>query len=218
MQHLAYRVSAWVERHPLARFVVSVIALLPACFLIWYFLSAFLAGPAILLADGVLTAWLPDLVAGTRQEDAQFVVLSVLGEVNGGFRAAEEAGNQLGYAINTRTLSYSIPFFSALYFATPQRAGLAAFAWALLGLWLLLAIGLVSTALKDLMLGLGPLLLESPGVPPGDLIALLYQFSVLMVPPLAPVALWAYIAADSPAFRALFALAARPDQARDSAS
>ena len=33
-------------------------------------------------------------------------------------------------------------------------------------------------------------LLEAPGAPPGDLIALTYQFNLLLMPTLAPVCLW----------------------------
>jgi hypothetical protein len=210
------RVQLWLANRPLLRFLFGVVALLPACFLIWYFFGAFLAGPAAALANLVLTTWLPDLVVSAHLDGTRLVVMSTLVEVEGGMQVGGSAEEAIGYAINTRTLSYSLPFFAALYFATPHRGGLGSFAWSLLTLWLLLAVGLVATALKDLMLALGPVLIERPGMLPGDAIALLYQFSVLMVPPLAPVVLWAYVAADAPAFRELFALAGRPAQARDS--
>ena len=212
---LVDRLRLWFEHRPLLRFVLAVFALLPACFLAWYALGVVIAGPSVMLADFVLGLWLPDVIESTRLEGTQLVVLSHYGETGGRFGPAEAMGNQLGYPINTRTLSYSIPFFSALYFATPQRGGMGSYAWALLGLWLLLAAGLVATAAKDLMLGLGTLFLDQPYVPPTDAIALAYQFSVLMVPPLAPVLLWAYVAAESPAFRALFSAVRRPLQARD---
>jgi hypothetical protein len=65
------------------------------------------------------------------------------------------------------------------------------------------------------MLGMGEVFLARDGVPPADAIALAYQFSTLMVPPLAPVLLWAWTAGDSAAFRGLFTAVKSPDQAAD---
>ncbi|MFK8041467.1 exosortase H-associated membrane protein [Congregibacter sp.] len=201
---------AYLEHRPLLRFTLIVFALLPACFLVWYFLGNFIAAPAVVLVEPVLIAWLGDTVASVGLQGTDLLIMSNYGEDGGRIMAAEQAGNQLGYTINTRTLSYSIPFFTALHLATPMRASWEKFAWCLLGLWILLALGLISTALKDLMLGLGAAFMESEAVPPTDIIALAYQFSTLMVPPLAPVLLWAYTAKDSPTFIGLLPEAIRP--------
>jgi hypothetical protein len=82
-------------------------------------------------------------------------------------------------------------------------------------LWMLLAAGIVATVLKDFMLTMGPAFLEVAAVPPADAIALAYQFSTLMVPPLAPVVLWAYAASESPAFLSLLPSSLRPAQTSD---
>ena len=172
---LLARARARLATRPLLRFVALVIALLPACFGIWYAFGAFFAAPAILLAKPILLGWMPGLVEAVELRDAQLMVLSAYGEIGGKLAPAEAAGNQLGYPVNTRALSYSIPFFAALHFATPQRGGLDRFGWGLLVLWLLLAAGIVATTLKNLLLGLGGLFLEAPGVPPPDLVALAYN-------------------------------------------
>ncbi|WOJ95757.1 exosortase H-associated membrane protein [Congregibacter brevis] len=203
---------AYLEHRPLLRFMLTVFALLPACFLVWYFLGNFVAAPAVVLVEPVLIAWLGDTVASVGLRDTDLLIMSNYGEDGGHIMAAERAGNQLGYTIDTRTLSYSIPFFTALHIATPMRASWEKFAWCLLGLWTLLAVGLISTALKDLMLGLGATFMETEAVPPTDIIALAYQFSTLMVPPLAPVLLWAYTAKASPTFIGLLPEALRPAQ------
>ncbi|EAQ97913.1 exosortase H-associated membrane protein [Congregibacter litoralis] len=200
----------YLANRPLLRFALAVFALLPACFLAWYFLGNFIAAPAIVLVKPVLLGWLGDTVASVALQGTDLLVMSHYGEDGGSIMKAELAGNQLGYTINTRTLSYSIPFFAALHFSTPMRAGWEKFSWCLLALWLLLAAGLISTVLKDLMLGLGTDFMDREPVPPADIIALLYQFSTLMVPPLAPVLLWAYTAKDSPAFIGLLPVALRP--------
>jgi hypothetical protein len=171
-----------------------------------------------MLADPLLSVWLGDSVASVALNGTEMLVISRYGENDGELMSAAVAGNQLGFPINTRTLSYSIPFFAALHFATPMRSGWDRFAWSLLLLWLLLAIGLVSTVLKDMMLSLGALFMENGRVPPADLIALAYQFSTLMVPPLAPVILWAYSAKDSPTFLSLLPDTLRSESTGDPGS
>lgn len=195
---------------PLLRFAFTVLALLPACFVVWYFLGAFVAAPAVMLAKLLLLNWLPSLVASVSLEGTDMLVLSSYGETKGQLLSAAAAGNQLGFPINTRALSYSIPFFTALHFATPGRGSIDRFAWCLLALWLLLAVGLVATTTKELMLSLGPVFMSTPWTPATDAVALIYQFSTLMVPVLAPVILWAYSAKDSPAFLGLLPSSLRP--------
>lgn len=207
----------WLARRPLLRFCCAVFALLPACFLAWYILGNFLAAPAVVIVEPILTTWLSHTVASASLQGTDLLVLSTYGETGGQLMPAEQAGNQLGYPINTRTLSYSIPFFTALHLATPMRGSWEKFAWCLLALWGLLAIGLLCTTLKDLMLGMGATFMDLEAVPPTDIIALLYQFSTLMVPPLAPVLLWAYTAKNSPVFIALLPPGLRPDHSNEAA-
>lgn len=204
--------------HPLLRFALTVLALLPACFIVWYFLGAFVAAPAVVVVEPLLTIWLPELVESVALQGTDMLVTSTYGEDQGRLMSAAAAGNQLAYPINTRALSYSIPFFTALYFATPGRGGLDRFSWCLLGLWALLALGLLATVCKELMLSLGSLYLDHSLTPSADVTALLYQFSVLMVPALAPVVFWAYSARDSSAFAALLPAALRSSAEGDAPS
>ncbi|MEE4278186.1 MAG: exosortase H-associated membrane protein [Halieaceae bacterium] len=212
---LLARLGLWLERRPLLRFVLSVAALLPAMFGIWYAAGAALSAPAALLAESVLQLWIPEFVAQFQRNGAVLTVVSSYGEAAGAFFPAEEVGNRIGFSVNTRILSYSMPFFAALYFSTPLRGGLDRFAWGFITLWLLLAVGIVATVLKDFMLTMGAAFLDNASVPTADIIALAYQFSTLMVPPLAPVLLWAYAASDSPAFSALLSSAPRPAHSSD---
>jgi hypothetical protein len=205
----------WLGKRPLVRFTVAVLALLPACFAVWYVWGAYFALPSLLIAKPVLLAWLGESIASVTLQGTDMTVLLRYGESNGAILPAQVAGNQIGHSINTRILSYSIPFYLALYFATPLRSGWTGFLWCLMALCLLIAIGLVVTELKNLAFGLPPELLASAAFPPTDAIALAYQFSTLMVPPLAPVLLWAYTAMDSPAFLALLPESFRPAQASE---
>lgn len=188
---------------PLLRFALTVLALLPMCFIAWIYLGTLLAAPAVLLVKIISTNWLTGFVTAVQLDGTVMLALSSLGEENGVIAPAQDIGNQLAIRMDTRTLSYSVPFYAALHFSTPMASSLERFARSLVILWILLFLGLLATLLKDLMLGLGEQFLSTPGVPPAEVIALGYQFSTLLVPPLAPILLWAFSARDVPAFREL---------------
>ena len=174
------------------RFFGFVVLLLPAAFIIWHALGSVVAAPVVWVAGELLQWWLPEMVSEVTLEGTRMIISAAVGELDGAILPVSEAGNQLAFQLDTRTLTYSIPFYAALHFATPMESTLERFARGLLILWLLIVIGLVCTALKDLMLTLGETFFALPTVPPASAIALTYQFSVLMVPPVAPVLLWAF--------------------------
>lgn len=187
-----------------ARFFGLVLLLMPVTFVAWYALGSLLAAPAVWLSSLILGHWFPELIASVTLQDTQMMVMATLGEVDGRLLPAEEAGYQLGLPVDTRVLSYSIPFYTALHFATPMPASWERFARALLVLWLLVIVGLVSTTLKNFMLTFGDRLLGLPQAPPADIIALAYQFNTLIVPPLAPIMLWGLAVRNTPVMRSLF--------------
>jgi hypothetical protein len=208
----------WLEKRPLLKFVLGVIALLPASFVVWYFLGGYLAVPAVMVAKPVLLAWLGGSIDSVVLQGTDMLVATGYGDAGGRVVAAEVAGNRLAYPVNTRVLSYSLPFYAALHFATPMASSWTRLGWNLLWLWLLLALGLISTTLKDLVFAVGPVFRAAETVPPTEIVALLYQLSTLMVPALGPVVLWAYAAKDSPTFISLLPQALRPAQDRDASS
>ena len=55
---------------------------------------------------------------------------------------------------------------------------------------LIIAFDLPSILGEDLLLMSGMAFLDAPDAPPADLIVLMYQFNVLLMPTLAPVCLW----------------------------
>ncbi len=187
-----------------ARFFGLVLLLMPVTFVAWYALGSLVAAPAVWLSSVVLDTWFPELIASVTLNDTQMMVMATLGEVDGRFLPAEEAGYQLGLPVDTRVLTYSIPFYAALHFATPMPGSWERFARALLVLWLLIILGLISTTLKNFMLTFGDRLLGLPQAPPADMIALVYQFNTLIVPPLAPIMLWGLAVRETPVMRSLF--------------
>ena len=183
-------------------FLLFVFALLIPCFALWTALSAMVAVPAIGLVHTVLTHWLPDVVDGFYLQGAEGLLMTQFGESNGGLVPLQEAEYRLGFIVNTRIVSYSLPFYTALHFATPRKVYLSGYLWGLLVLYTLFVFGLLCLCLRELMVNLGAAFLEQPDVfvPDANLVGLLYQLNVLIVPTLAPALLWAWQSRNTPLF------------------
>ena len=87
--------------------------------------------------------------------------------------------------------------------ASDLRNGFYKFCVGLFCLWVVMAFGLASIAAKELLVMVGAPFLSAPGVPPADLLALAYQFNVLLMPTLTPVCLWVWQLRGSPLWEAL---------------
>jgi hypothetical protein len=194
------------EQAHIRHFLVFVFALLIPCFALWTALSALLAVPAIGFVHTALTNWFPDVVHGLHLQGAEGVLLTEFGESNGRLVSLQEAEYRLGFIVNTRIVSYSIPFYTALHFATPKKEYLGSYLWGLLVLYPIFAFGLLSLCLKELMVNLGAAFLDQPDVfiPDANVIGLLYQLNTLIVPTLAPALLWAWQSRETPLFRTAF--------------
>ena len=195
-----------VEQHPKRQFLLFVFALLIPCFGLWTAASAWLATPAIGFVNMMLTAWFPDVVNALYIEGADVLLLTEFGELNGKLVAPSEAQYRLGFIVNPRILSYSIPFYTALYFATKKEAFLEDYIWGLLILYPLIVLGLLCLCLKELMVNLGGVFFNQPDVfvPNANVIGVLYQFNVLIVPTLAPVIVWIFQSRHTSLFKGAF--------------
>jgi len=191
------------NRLQVRQFLLYVFVLLIPCFALWTVASGPLAIPAIGFANTVLTHWFPGVVETLYVKGTNALLMTQFGEHGGKPGPLAGAEYRLGFELNTRILSYSLPFYTALHFATQKKDYLYSYVWGLLVLYPLMAIGLLCLSLKELMVGLGPLFFEQPGVfvPNANMIAILYQFSVLIVPTLAPAALWVWQSRESPLLR-----------------
>ena len=184
------------------QFVLTLI-LMPITFGIWYAAGALFAAPAVWLTDFLLSNAYPSIVEAAGLQGAEMMVRTQFGEDGGVIMAAAEASNQIAVEINTRLVSYSIAFYAALLMASNLKDAIYKFCIGLFWLWLIMAFGLASILGKDLLLIVGAAFLNAPGVPPADLIALTYQFNVLLMPTLAPVCLWFWQLRGSPLWEAL---------------
>ena len=184
------------------QFVLTV-TLMPITFGIWYAAGTLFAAPAVWLCDFLLSSAYPNIVEAVGLQGVEVLVRTQFGEDGGVIMAAADAGNQIALEINTRLVSYSIAFYAALLMASNLKDAIYKFCTGLFWLWLIMAFGLASILGKDLLLMVGEPFLNAPGVPPADLIALTYQFNVLLMPTLAPVCLWFWQLRGSPLWEAL---------------
>ena len=177
----------------LRQFLILVFALLFPFFGIWWVASALIALPVTGFVNTVLTNWFPDVVQVLYTDGSDTLLMTEFGDRDGVLVPLSEAEYRLGFPIDTRLLSYSIPFYSALHFATRRSDGyFNTWIWGIVILYPLFALGLITLCLKQLMTGLGVHFFDQPGVwiPDANLIALSYQLSVLIVPTVAPIMLW----------------------------
>lgn len=188
------------EQPHLRQFLLFVFALLIPCFAIWTFLSDTLITPVIGLTNLLLSNWFPDIVNVVYQQGADMLLMSRLDQVNGQLVQADTANAGLGFKVNTRIVSYAVPFYAALHFATEKKNYLGNFFWGLLVIYPFMWLGLVSISLKELMVNFGGTFLEQPGVPvpAADVIGIAYQLSVLIVPTLVPLLVWAWQSRETP--------------------
>lgn len=192
------------EKPKLYHFVGLIFLWLIPCFVVWVSLSGALALPAVWANNLLLTFALPDIAYSFSSAGPQALLATHFGELDGEIVSAQVAGYRLAYPIDTRILSYSLPFYAALHFATETTTGAGTggnnylkFGKGLLVLYPLLILGMISVNLKNLMLGLEGIFIES-GSTAGPAIAMMYQLSTLMIPPLAPIMVWAWQSKDSP--------------------
>lgn len=196
----------------LYRFIGLVLLLMIPFFGLWYALGALPSAPALWLAQVALPWALPEVVQSVVIDGDELMVFTLFGEVGQQVVPLNQAEYQLAFPSNTRILSYSIPFYAALHFASHLDGSIERFARGLLLLWLLMFIGVIAVTLKNLMLGLGDLLWTASvnPLPSANAIALLFQFSTLIVPTVAPIMLWAWSVRESPHWRAILLGEAAP--------
>lgn len=182
---------------------VLTLALMPVTFGMWYAAGTLFVAPAVWVCDFIFGLAYAGIVDTTGLQGIEMAVLTQFGETDGAIMSASQAGNQIVLEVNTRLVSYSIAFYAALLMASNLPDALYKFCIGLFWLWIIMAFGMASILGKDLLMMVGRPFLETPGVPPADLIALTYQFNVLLMPTLAPVCLWFWQLRGSPLWESL---------------
>ena len=183
--------------------IITSLALIPVTFALWYAAGAPLAAPASWLAGQLMSWALDGIIVGSQQQETIWLLVSAFGEENGTIVYPSQTGENLALEIDTRLVSYSVAFYAALLWGSRVAEPLFKFTVGLAILWLVMALSLIGVAAKDLMLLAGSQFLDQPGVPPADVIAVWYQFSVLLAPTLAPVMLWLWQLRGTPLWQLL---------------
>ena len=195
-----------VEQHHMRQFLLFVFVLLIPTFALWTSASAPLALPAIGLVSMLLTNWFPDVVNVLYASGSEAILMTEFGENAGQLIPLSKADYRLGFELNTRVLSYSLPFYTALHFATQKKAYLTDYIRGVLILYMLFVLGLLCLCLKELMVNVNAPFFSQADifVPHAEVIAIAYQFSVLIVPTLAPAVLWLWQSRDSQLLQGVF--------------
>jgi hypothetical protein len=171
---------------PLARFVVEVLAWLPATFAVWYVAAPILLWPAALLAELAVRAGFGDLVRGVELSGATLAFTTTLkpGEA--------VAGGVVGVDVNLLLYSFGLPMFAALTLAArdPRRAKLLALGYAVLVPTF--AFGAVADFLKNIGITAATQVISQTGFSAWqrEAIAFAFQFGSLILPAVAPAVVW----------------------------
>ena len=187
------------ERHHMRQFLLFVFTLMIPCFALWTVAGAPLAGPAIGFVNVVLGNWFPNVVYDFFVDGNRVLLMTQFGEEGGKLIPLSQSEYRLGFELNPRILTYSLPFYTALHFATQKKEYFAGYLWGVIALYIMIALGMLALSMKELMVNVGDPFLNQPGVfvPSPNLIGLTYQLSVLIVPTLGPAALWMWQSRES---------------------
>ena len=196
------------DRHDMRQFVLFAFVLMVPCFALWTLFMGPLAMPVVGLSNMLLSAWFPDVVEYLAMDGADALLVTRFGEANGMAVPLAQADYQLAFKLNPGVLSYSLPFYAALHFATRKDGYLQDFITGVVLLYPFFLLGMISLCLKELMTQLGELFMAQSAVfvPNGNFIALFYQLNVLIVPTVAPALIWAWQSRDTALLRGMLRL------------
>ena len=169
------------------RFFLFSLVFLPLCFYIWHVLAPAIAIPIGWIVEKIATTFWPDLFSVMELSKAQLYMEMSVGEKEGNILPASIAGNRLGFYVETRLMTFSLPFYSALLLSIPNGSFNRHHVMGLIFILIFCIAGSVGFCLKESLILLGPDLFEDTVFLPIELIVFFYQFSILIFPTLGPV-------------------------------
>ncbi|MBK8743089.1 MAG: hypothetical protein IPM02_28125 [Betaproteobacteria bacterium] len=181
-------------RHPLARFVVIVLAWLPVCFVVWYFSSPLLTLLVQWLALGIAKLGFSDITLDVEKTGSLFSFVTNLRPAT----ATSFTGGKSAVVVDSRALvyTYGLPLYAALTLAaTGLRNGVRLAKVLAIGYVALLPFqtwGVFADALKQLAITMGPAISSQTGFSAfqREVIAFAYQFGTLILPTVIPAIVW----------------------------
>jgi hypothetical protein len=168
------------------RFVVKVLAWLPAVFAVWYFTAPVLLWPVHLLLTGITAAGFGDLVSGIEQSGSLLTFVTTLRP--GG---TAEAG-RVTVDVDGLLYSYGLPLFAALVLAAREPGWARKLGVGYAVLVPVMTWGVLASFLKSVAITSGPLVASQTGfsAPQREVIAFAYQLGSLILPTVAPAVTW----------------------------
>ncbi|MBN8481013.1 MAG: hypothetical protein J0L88_05405 [Xanthomonadales bacterium] len=182
-----------MKASPIRLFGLKALLWLPLAFFLWFVFAEVLVWPVVRLAGVAMTTMWPSLFTDIAQAGQTMDVGTRVLVNQAGAGPAGGIG-ELVLTQNPMIYGYALPLFSGLAMATPitTRRRLAQFALAFALIWLAQSFGVVAESLKLLAFDsgeAGAAAIARAGIG-ADAIALAYQFGYLILPAVAPVALW----------------------------
>jgi hypothetical protein len=173
-------------KSPLSRFVLLVIAWLPATFLVWYVLAPVILWPAELLCRAVASLALGDLVQRIEARGGTLSFVTTLRP------AQAQAGGIVSVDVNMLLYAFGLPLFVALTLAAHQAKLGRRLAIGYAALLPFIAWGVLADFLKNVAITAPATVASQTGFGPlgRDIIAFAFQFGSLILPAVVPAVAW----------------------------
>jgi len=174
-------------RRGLGRFVLKVLAWLPAAFVVWYFGAPLLLWPVKILLELAVRAGFSDLVATIEQNAALFTFATTL-------RPGAAAGTAGRITVDVDGLLYAfgLPLYAALVVAAREPRWPRKLALGYLVLLPFIAWGVLADFLKNIAIASGAFVASQTGFVAWqrETIAFAFQFGSLILPTVVPAVTW----------------------------
>ncbi|MEP7328078.1 MAG: exosortase H-associated membrane protein [Betaproteobacteria bacterium] len=169
----------------LSRFVLIALAWLPVTFVVWYVAAPVLLWPVRMLAVGVASAALGDLVRSVTADGATLTFLTSLKP------GRTDTAGIVSVDVNMLLYAFGLPLFAALTLAAGGRRARTM----LIGYVALIPFmtwGVLADFMKNIAITSSPLIASQAGFSAlqREMIAFAYQFGSLILPAVAPAVAW----------------------------
>ena len=173
-------------RSPLARFVLAVLAWLPATFAVWYFAAPVILWPVTMLTELVARVGFGDLVSVVEQNAGIVTFTTSLKP------GQSMAGSVVAVEVNALLYSFGLPMFAALTLAAREPHWLRTLGIGYSTLVPAIAWGVLADFLKNIAITAAPQVVSQTGFTPiqRELIVFAFQFGSLILPAVAPAIVW----------------------------
>jgi len=185
---------------PIHLFLLETFLWLPITFFLWYYFASVLIVPVTFLVRVLMTNGWPTWIETVEQQGHLLeITTSITLPINVGIPEGAQA--LFAFDVNPLLYGYGLPFFMALTFAVPNMLGRKLRQVSLAWLFILLPVQtfcVIVLILKVLVFQTEPSISSQiVSTPFGrETVALAYQFSSLILPPVTPLVIWMFLNRD----------------------